>query len=228
MKSVLRAAWVAVALLMLAVPASAQIAISAQHAIKDSDGAPMANFDLAAGLNERLAKLPGQVAVGNLRGDVTLLQFYDLNCPYCREAAADVDALVRGDPKLKLVLVPYAVLSVPSVQGALIEIGASKSMTPAQYLDFHKRIYSGRGLIDGPRVLAAAGEFGLDKQQLAAVSNTEATLNVLRENADFGTDAKLGVTPAYIVGGVVILGHPGLKPLQAVVKSMRTCGKVAC
>jgi protein-disulfide isomerase len=228
MKSVFRAAWVAVALLMLAVPASAQIAISAQHAIKDSDGAPMANFDLAAGLNERLAKLPGQVAVGNLQGDVTLLQFYDLNCPYCREAAADVDALVRSDPKLKLVLVPYAVLSVPSVQGALIEVGASKSMTPAQYLDFHKRIYSGRGLIDGPRVLAAAAEFGLDKQQLAAVSNTEATLNVLRENADFGTAAKLGVTPAYIVGGVVILGHPGLKPLQTVVKSMRTCGKVVC
>jgi protein-disulfide isomerase len=228
MKSVLRAAWVAVTLLMLAVPASAQIAISAQHAIKDDDGAPMANFDLAAGLDERLAKLSGQVPVGNLQGDVTLLQFYDLNCPYCREAAADVDALVRSDPKLKLVLVPYAVLSVPSVQGALIEVGASKSMTPAQYLDFHKRIYSGRGLIDGPRVLAAAGEFGLDKQQLAAVSNTEATLNVLRENADFGTDAKLGVTPAYIVGGVVILGHPGLKPLQTVVKSMRTCGKVVC
>jgi protein-disulfide isomerase len=228
MKSVLRAAWVAVTLLMLAVPASAQIAISAQHAIKDDDGAPMANFDLAAGLDERLAKLSGQVPVGNLQGDVTLLQFYDLNCPYCREAAADVDALVRSDPKLKLVLVPYAVLSVPSVQGALIEVGASKSMTPAQYLDFHKRIYSGRGLIDGPRVLAAAGEFGLDKQQLAAVSNTEATLNVLRENADFGTDAKLGVTPAYIVGGVVILGHPGLKPLQTVVKSMRICGKVVC
>jgi protein-disulfide isomerase len=226
MKWAFRAAWVAVALFMLAAPASAQI--SAQHAIKDDDGAPMANFDLAAGLDARLAKLPGQVAVGNLQGDVTLYQFYDLNCPYCREAAADVDALVRTDPKLKLVLVPYAVLSVPSVQGALIEVGASKSMTPAQYLDFHKRIYSGRGLIDGPRVLAAAGEFGLDKQQLAAVSNTEATLNVLRENADFGTEAKLGVTPAYVVGGVVILGHPGLKPLQTVIKSMRACGKVAC
>lgn len=228
MKAVFRAAWVAVALLMSAGAASAQMAISAQHAIKDSDGASMANFDLAPGLDARLAKLPGQIPVGNLQGDVTLLQFYDLNCPYCREAAQDVDALVRADPKLKLVFVPYAVLSVASVQGALIEVGASKSMTPVQYLDFHKRIYAGRGLIDGPRVLVAAAEFGLDKQQLAAVSNTEATLNVLRQSADFGTEAKLGVTPAYIVGGVVILGHPGLKPLQAVVKSMRTCGKVVC
>jgi protein-disulfide isomerase len=218
-----------VALCILAsAPAAAQQISNAQYAIKDDDGDRIANFDLGPGMAERLAKLPAQVPVGNLQGDVTLIQFYDLNCPYCREAARDVDALVREDKKLKLVLVPYAVLSVQSVQGALIEIGASKSLTPEQYLDFHKRLYAGRGLIDGPRVLAAATEFGLDKNKLAVVSNTEETLDVLRENANFGTEAKLGVTPAYIVGGVVILGHPGLKPLQAIIKSMRACGKVVC
>lgn len=208
--------------------AAAQQVSNAQYAIKDDDGERVANFDLAPGPAGRLDNLPAQIPVGNLQGDVTLLQFYDLNCPYCREAARDVDTLVRADKKLKLVFVPYAVLSVQSVQGALIEVGASKSLTPAQYLDFHKRIYAGRGLIDGPRVLAAATEFGLDKDKLAAVSNTEATLDLLRGNANFGTEAKLGVTPAYIVGGVVILGHPGLKALQAVVKSMRACGKVVC
>lgn len=213
--------------LCLGTSAAQQIG-NAQYAIKDDDGDKIANFDLGPGLTERLAKLPAQVPVGNLQGDVTLLQFYDLNCPYCREAARDVDALVREDKKLKLVLVPYAVLSVQSVQGALVEVGASKSLTPEQYLDFHKRLYAGRGLIDGPRVLQAAGEFGLDKDKLTAVSNTEATLDVLRANATFGTDAKLGVTPAYIVGGVVILGHPGLKPLQRVIAAMRACGKVVC
>jgi protein-disulfide isomerase len=208
--------------------ATAQQISNAQYAIKDDDGDKIANFDLGSGLADRLVKLPAQVPVGNLQGDVTLVQFYDLNCPYCREAARDVDVLVRGDKKLKLVLVPYAVLSVQSVQGALVEVGASKSLTPQQYLDFHKRLYSGRGLIDGPRVLAAATEFGLDKDKLAVVSNTEATLDMLRENANFGTEAKLGVTPAYVVGGVVILGHPGLKPLQRVIAAMRACGKVVC
>ncbi len=214
--------------LCLGSAATAQQLSDAKYAIKDDDGDRVANFDLAAGLADRLTKLPAQVLVGNANGDVTVYQFYDLNCPYCREAARDVDALVREDKKLKLVLVPYAVLSVQSVQGALIEVGAAKSMSPEQYLEFHQRIYAGRGLIDGPRVLAAATEFGLDKDKLAAVSNTEATLDMLRANADFGTTAKLGVTPAYIVGGVVILGHPGLKPLQIVIKSMRACGKVVC
>ena len=78
----------------------------AKYPIKASDGATIANFDLGPALSARLDKLPGKVAVGNLNGDVTLLQFYDLNCPYCREAAADIDTLVRADKKLKLVFVP--------------------------------------------------------------------------------------------------------------------------
>jgi protein-disulfide isomerase len=199
-----------------------------QHAIKDDTGDPMTNFDLGADLSARLAKLSGQVPVGNLQGDVTLLQFYDLNCPFCREAAADVDTLVRTDKKLKLVFVPYAVLSVASAQGALVEVEAAKQLTPEKYLEFHRRIYANRGLIDGPRVLAAAQDVGLDQQKLAAAANTEANLNVLRANADFGAAAKMIATPAYIINGVAILGHPGLKPLQDVIKSVRACGKVVC
>jgi protein-disulfide isomerase len=201
---------------------------SAQHAIKDEDGDPIANFDLSADLSVRLAKLPGQIAVGNLQGDVTLLQFYDLNCPYCRLAAADVDALVRNDKKLKLVFMPYPVLSVQSVQGALIEIGVAKMLTPEQYLEFHRRVYASRGVIDGPKTLTVAVAMGIDSNKLARISNTESTLDVLRANADFGNAASLAATPAYVIGGVVILGHPGLRSLQDTIKSVRACGKVVC
>jgi protein-disulfide isomerase len=155
-------------------------------------------------------------------------QFYDLNCPFCREAAADIDELVRTDKNIKLVFVPYAVLSVQSVQGALVEIAAAQLLTSEKYLQFHRRIYAGRGLIDGPRVLAAAKDVGLDQQQLAAAANTEGTLNVLRITADFGTAARLVATPAYVINGVAILGHPGLKPLRGVIQSVRACGKVVC
>ena len=128
----------------------------AQYAINDDDGYPITNYDLSAELSDQLARLPGTVAVGNLQGDVTLVQFYDLNCPFCREAAADIDALVRADKKLKLVFVPYAVLSVQSVQGGLVEIAAARLLKPDKYLEFHRRIYSGRGVIDGARAMTAA------------------------------------------------------------------------
>jgi len=199
-----------------------------QYPIKSDEGDPITNFDLKPELSARLAKLPGQVSVGNPNGDVTLVQFYDLNCPFCREAAADVDALVRADKKLKLVFAPYAVLSVQSAQGALVELAAGEMLTPEKYLEFHRRIYAGRGLIDAARVLAAAEAIGLDRQELAEAANTESMLAILKQNADFGSDAKLIATPAYVVNGVAILGHPGLKSLQGVIRSVRSCRKVAC
>jgi protein-disulfide isomerase len=208
--------------------AAAMAQMPARYPIKADDGDAIANFDLKPGFSARLDKLPGKVAVGNMNGDVTLMQFYDLNCPYCREAAADIDTLVRSDKKLKLVFVPYAVLSVASVRGAMIEIAAAKQLTPEQYLDFHKRIYANRGTIDGPKVLAVAKDMGLDPERLASVANTEATLNVLRDNATFGSEAGLAATPAYVIDGVAIVGHPGLKALQSVVHSVRACGKVVC
>ena len=229
-RSFLRAIWMVVLSCVLAgaAAAAAPQSISAQHAIKDDDGDPIANFTLTAPLAAQLAKLPGQIAVGNPQGDVTLVQFYDLNCPYCRLAAVDVDKLLQSDKKLKLVFVPYAVLSVQSVQGALIEMGASKELTPEQFVEFHRRVYANRGTIDGPRVLAAAAEMGIDPKRLAAASNTESTLDILRESATVGGQAGLAATPAYIIGGVAILGHPGLKPLQRVIQAMRDCGKVVC
>jgi len=213
--------------LVLLAPVAVQ-ADAGRYSIKTDDGDVVANFDLNAPLLARLEKLPGEVAVGNLRGDVTLWQFYDLNCPYCRAAAADVDALVHADDKLKLVLVPYAVLSVQSVRGAMVEIAAAKLLTPDQFLDFHRRIYANRGVIDGPKVLAVAKDMGLDPQKLAASANTQATLDILRDSATFGGDAGLAATPAYVIDGVAIVGHPGLKALQGVIRSVRACGKVAC
>ena len=218
----------ALLLALLAAPAFAAQFGPAQFPIRADDGDQMTNFALPGDLAAELTKLSGQVAVGNLKGDVTLMQLYDLNCPFCREAAADVDALVKSDKKLKLVFVPYAVLSIQSVQGALIEIGASKVATAEQYLDFHRRIYANRGTLDGAKTLQAAKDAGLDAQKVAALGNTEESLNVLRATAEFGTKAKLVATPAYAINGVVILGHPGLKSLQKIVAAVRACGKVAC
>jgi protein-disulfide isomerase len=200
----------------------------AKYPIKAYDGEAIANFDLSPPLLARLNKLAGKVPVGNLQGDVTLFQFYDLNCPYCRAAAADIDALVRADKKLKLVFVPYAVLSVASVRGAMIEIAAAKQLSPEQYFEFHRRIYANRGRIDAPKVLAAAKDVGLDPDKVASTANTQATLDILRATATFGGEAGLAVTPAYVIDGVAIIGHPGLKPLQAVIGAVRTCGKVVC
>jgi len=200
----------------------------AQYAIKADDGSEMTNFDLSPELVKRTQGLDSLIPVGNPSGDVTLYQFYDLNCPFCREAAHDVDALLKADPKLKLVFVPYPVLSVASVQGGLVEVIAARMLPPEKFLELHRQIYAGRGVVDGMRVLDVSIKLGLDRDKVLAQAQTQATLDILRSHADFGSAAKLVATPAYVINGVAIVGHPGQRALRSVVASVRKCGKVAC
>jgi protein-disulfide isomerase len=222
--------WLALALFIALMPAAAaaQQFGGAQHVIKDDDGDPIANFDLAKDLSARLASLKGVIKLGNPNGDVTLYQFSDLNCPFCRQAAHDIDALLKQDSKLTLIYVPYAVLSMQSLQGALVEIAAAQEFTSDQLRELHRRVYAERGTIDAQRVYNAAVTIGADPKELAAASGTPQTLATLKANADFGSAAQLRATPAYIIAGVAILGHPGLKPLQNVVAAVRRCGKAVC
>ncbi len=115
------------------------------------------------------------------------------------------------------------------MQGALIEVAAGKMLSPEQFLDFHRRIYAGRGA-DRRRARHGGGEGPGPRsaEALAAVANTEATLNVLRKTPRSAARRASQATPAYVIGGVAILGHPGLKPLQQLVGAMRACGKVVC
>jgi protein-disulfide isomerase len=217
-----------IALLLAGTLAAAAQFGPSQFPIKDNDGDPVANHSVDPSAEKELLRLPGSVVVGNAKGDVTLVQFYDLNCPFCREAARDVDALLREDPKLKLIFVPYPVLSLASVEGGKVEVAVATLLNPERFLEFHQKIYAGRGLIDGARALAVAAEFGLDQKKIIAIANEDDTTDKLKTHARLANAMGLVATPSYVIRGVAILGHPGLAPLQRVVAAARKCGKVVC
>ena len=160
---------------------------------------------------------------------MTLAEFYDLNCPFCRRASADVDELIKADPKLRVVLVPFPVLGLPSVLAGRVEIAVAKSVPPQKFYQFHRALYAGRGTIDGQRALAlATGEFGLDAQKIVDVANDDATTEIMKSHLRFADRFGLKATPAYLIHDVAIQGHPGRKTLQGVVMSVRKCAKAAC
>jgi protein-disulfide isomerase len=214
------------ALLAVATAASAQQLI-AQFPLKGMDGTPIANHRLTAELAAQVTKLPGTVTAGNPSGDVTLLQFYDLNCPFCRRAAQDVDELMKSDRGLKMVFVPYPILSAQSVEGGRVEL-ALRQIDPKHFLEFRRRIYQTRGTIDGSRSLAVVKEMGIDQAKVIELANAPSLTGILKAHAQFASAAKLFATPSYIVADVAIVGHPGLKTLRSVVASVRKCKNVVC
>ena len=214
--------------LLMPIAAVAQQFGKAELPIKADDGTLLTNHRVSSELLSQLEKLPGLVTVGNLNGDVTMYQFYDLNCPFCREAARDVDELMKADRKLKFVFVPYPTLSAQSVEGSRVELAVREMVTPQRWLEFRKRIYAGRGVIDGARAVAVTQAMKLDLAKLVEIANAQRVTDIMTAHAKFGTQLNMVATPSYVIGGVAVLGHPGLEPLKAMVKSVRACKAPVC
>ena len=217
----------AAALLAAPLTVAAQQFGPSQFPIKADDGDAITNFALDAAQVSQVERLPGLVDATSAKGNVTIYQFYDLNCPFCREAAADVDKLITTDAALRLVFVPYPVLSVQSVEGARVEL-AVRELAPQRFLEFHRKVYAGRGTIDGARALAVTDAMGLDRKKIIDIANTQRVTDTMTTHSKVGSALKLVATPAYVVQGVAILGHPGLEPLRNIVASVRSCKAVVC
>lgn len=218
-------------ILALAPPVHAQ-GLPAQLPILGEDGGRVANRRIAPDRVAAAEKLPGAIVAANPEGDVTLVEFYDLNCPYCRRASADIDALLQADKKLRLVLVPFPVLGIPSILAGRVEIAVSRMVPPSDFYRYHRALYAGRGVIDGQRALKTAGELKLDLQldlqKVLDAANQDGITDIMKAHVRFADTLGLKATPSYLIHDVAIQGHPGRKSLKAVIDSVRKCGKAVC
>jgi protein-disulfide isomerase len=175
-----------------------------------------------------LLNSPRQVTLGNPQGDVTLVEFFDYNCGYCKRALDDMTALLKSDPKLRIVLKEMPVLSQGSLEAA--QVGAALTMqdkSGKRYLDFHQKLLTGRGQVDKARAMAAAKEVGADMPRLEKdLASAEIKL-ALEESMKLAEAFGIQGTPSYVVGNEVLVGAVGLKELQAKINAAR-CGKATC
>lgn len=198
----------------------------AEYPLLGDDGEHVSNH--AVKLARPIERLAGVVTVGNPHGKITLAEFYDLNCPYCRIASVDIGDLVDTDSDLKLVLVPYPVLGPASIAASRVELALAKLATPAQFYAFHRKIYAQRGVTDGMRALAVAHTLGFDEAKLTVLGNSDAITQIMKDHLALGNALGLAATPAFVTNGVAILGYPGRQSLQAIVEAEGVCGKVRC
>jgi protein-disulfide isomerase len=198
----------------------------AEYPLTGDDGQRVPNHSVK--LIGPIEGLPGVVTVGNPNGKITLVEFYDLNCPYCRIASADIADMVDLDRDLKLVLVPFPVLGIPSITASRVELAVAKLGTPKQFYAFHRKVYAQRGTTDGARALQIAHGLGFDVKTLTAVADGDDISEMMKDHVRLGDSLGLAATPAFIIDGVAILGYPGRYRLQAIVDAAGTCGKVVC
>ncbi|MBS0246591.1 MAG: DsbA family protein [Proteobacteria bacterium] len=170
---------------------------------------------------------PNQVTLGNPKGDVTFVEFFDYNCGYCKHAMGDMLALLK-DPNLKVVLKEFPVLGPGSVEAAQVAVAVRmQDPTGQKYLDFHQKLLGGRGQADKAHALAAAKAAGLDMARLEKDMASPEVKTTLQENFKLAETLGMNGTPSYVIGNDVVVGAVGLDALRQKVNVAR-CGKATC
>ena len=158
---------------------------------------------------------PHQVVLGNPQGNVTMVEFFDYNCGYCKHAMSDMLTLLKTDPNLKFVLKEFPVLGEGSVEAAHVAVAARmQDPTGKKYIEFHQKLLGGRGPADKARALAVAKDVGFDMARIEKDMSSDEVKKTIEENLKLADLIGVNGTPSYVVGGEVVVGAVGLDALK--------------
>jgi protein-disulfide isomerase len=174
-----------------------------------------------ATLSEQRAALeddPNAPVLGNPEGDVTVIEFFDYNCPYCRRALAQVDELIARDDGVRVVFREWPILGEGSVFAARAALAAREQ---GLYEPFHEALMGARGRLDEAAVMAVAKDVGLDADRLRA--DMEAPEVAAHIERSFALAQSLGFsgTPSFVVGDQLAPGLVDADQLAAMVEAAR-------
>jgi len=163
---------------------------------------------------------PGAV-LGNPGGSVTLVEFTDYACGYCRASVPEVEALIAANPDLKVVIRELPILSPASTEAARWSLAAAEQ---GKFEAFHKAMFAaGR---PAPETIAgAASRAGLDLDRARKVMASPQVEAELKQNLDFARQLRIDGTPSWVVGEQLMAGAVGQSALQQAIDAARAGGK---
>jgi protein-disulfide isomerase len=189
---------------------------------KEDAAARMAQAQVITDNAALLFDSPREVVLGNPDGDVTLVEFFDYNCGYCRRAHVDMQQLIADDPNLRVVLKEFPILSEESVQAA--QVAAAVLLTaPEKYGAFHEAMLLEPGQADGALALSVAEDLGLDVDAVQAAADSEDAREIIAESRMLAEQLQLTGTPSYVTSRQVIVGAVGYEALKQEVAIVRAC-----
>ncbi|GLQ18569.1 DsbA family protein [Maritalea porphyrae] len=180
-----------------------------------------------ASLQSQIYDDPDHVVLGNPNGDVTLVEFFDYNCGFCRQALADVMQLLDEDKNVRVILKEFPILSQGSVDAARIAVLVQREKD-VSYLDFHTQLFASRGQIDKGAALKAAQSLGLNPVDLELQMGDQSVTDVISRSYQLAEALGISSTPNFIVGDELLRGAVGIDEMREKVKNMRKCGKATC
>lgn len=155
---------------------------------------------------------------GNAQGNVTLVEFFDYNCPYCRLMAPIMDQAMADDPQLRIVYKEFPILGPDSVFAAKAALAAERQ---GKYREFHKALYGSRTRVTEAVVLKIAAETGLDVERMKGDMQKPDIQALIDRNAELAQALRITGTPGFVAGGQIFPGATDLANLKKLIEQAR-------
>lgn len=182
----------------------------------------VAQLETIRGAKDLIFNAAYDAVIGNPAGKVTIVEFYDYNCGYCKRAMEDMQALVAKDPDLRFVLKEFPILG-PDSQKAHVVSQAFHKLMPEKSGEFHVRLLGSQGRAGEASAIKLALEFGVDEAQLREAMKDPAITENFSQTYDLANKLHITGTPSYVVGNEVVFGALGPEVLTEKIAAARAC-----
>lgn len=161
---------------------------------------------------------PNAPVLGNPEGDVTVVEFFDYNCPYCKRVMPELDALLAEDGNIRLVMREWPILSEGSAIAARAALASRKQ---GKYAELHNALMGARAKLDEQSVLRIAGEVGLDVQKLKADMRSPEVEEHIATSMRLAEALGFSGTPSFVIGDELVPGFVDKAQLAGAVLAAR-------
>ncbi len=171
---------------------------------------------------------PHQATLGNPNGKVTIVEFFDYNCAYCKRTLDDMARLLKSEPELKVVLKDFPVLGPGSVEAAQVASAVRNQFKGEKFWEYHAKLLSTRGPVAKAQALSVAKDLGADMDQVARDMGDADVKAGIQQNMQLADSLNLTGTPSFVVGRDIVVGAVGYDELKGHIDNVLHCGKAEC
>ncbi len=164
-------------------------------------------------------------SIGNAKGDVTIVEFMDYNCGWCKKSMSEVSALLKSDPNLKVIFKDFPIFGEHSEYAARAALAAKNQN---KYWELHQAMFSQEGQVTTDVVNQLAEGLGLDMTKLKADIESPEVAAKIAANMQLGKDLAINGTPAFVIDDQVYGGYLPIDGMNQAVAEVRANGCKLC
>jgi len=206
-----------------------EVLIEAQNALEAKQQSKRVEQSMKgiADNRQQIFSSPTDITLGNPKGDVTVVEFFDYNCGYCKRALSDMDDILAKDKNIRFILKEFPILGPDSLAAHRVA-NAVRLLAPEKYAQFHRTLLGSEEHASEATAVAVAVSLGLNEAAIRKSMTEKPNDDIVRQAYQLANSIGITGTPTYILGDEAVFGAVGSDIIEEKVANVRACGKATC